>query len=76
MIRCSLYDAAISTWQMRKASELGMSPSWGGGVPTGTPRTPANIAYAERCHISLTQPVRTHDIVRFVSYRFTWNPTH
>jgi hypothetical protein len=69
MTRCSRCNAELSAWEVRKAEELGVRPCWCDGLPPGTPRTLANIAYAELCHAGLTQPVKTHDIVRFLSHK-------
>jgi hypothetical protein len=38
------------------------------------PRTLANVAYAELCHGDLHQPVKTHDVVRFVTPHYRGNP--
>ncbi len=74
MTRCLRCDAELSAWEARKAKELGVHPCWCDGVPPRTSRTLANIAYAELCHAGLTQPVRIHDIVRFVSQKYAGSP--
>ena len=76
MTRCFRCDAELSAWEVRKAKELDVSPCWCDGVPPRTSRTLANIAYAELCHTSLTQPVRIHDIVRFVSHKYAGTPNY
>src|SRR5438874_1495191 len=70
MTQCSRCDAELSAWELRKATELGALPCWCGGFPPRTPLTLANIAYAELCDIGLTQPVKSHDVVRFVSQKY------
>jgi len=39
-------------------------------------RTLANVAYAELCHVHLTQPVKIHDVVRFVEPKYNGNPQY
>jgi hypothetical protein len=74
MTRCARCDAELSAWEVRKAEKFGVPPCWCDGVPPGTSRTLANIAYAELCHTGLTQPIRIHDVVRFVGQKYARNP--
>ena len=62
--------------RVREAEQLGVTPCWCDGVPRGVSRTLANIAYAELCHTDLTQPVKTHDVVRFVGQKYNGNPRY
>jgi len=73
MTRCHRCDAELSAWEVRKAEELGSPPCWCNGVPPGIPLTLANVAYSELCHAGLTRPVKIHDVVRFLSHKYTWN---
>jgi hypothetical protein len=74
MTRCCRCDAELSAWEVRKAEELRVSPCWCDGIPPVTPRTLANIAYAELCHRGLTQPVKVHDVIRFLSDEYAGPP--
>lgn len=74
MMRCSRCDAELSAWEVRRAEEIGVLPCWCSGIPSGTARTLANVAYAELCHKGLTQPVKVHDVIRFVGQKYTGNP--
>jgi hypothetical protein len=76
MMRCSRCDAAISSWEQREAERLGVTPCWCDGVPRGVSGTLANLAYAELCHTDLSQPVKTHDVVRFVAPKYNGNPRY
>lgn len=53
-----------------------MTPCWCDGVPRGVLRSLANVAYAELCHADLSQPVKTHDVVRFVEPKYNGNPRY
>jgi hypothetical protein len=70
MRRCAQCDAELSAWEIRQAEELDVLSCWCGGIPPDTSHTLANIAYAELCHTSLTQPVMTHDVLRFLSSKY------
>lgn len=74
MMRCSRCNAELSEWELRKAADCNAAPCWCDGVPTGIFRTLANIAYAELCHTGLKQPVRIHDVIRFISHECSMNP--
>jgi hypothetical protein len=67
MTRCPRCHAPLSDWELREARLLNVTPCWCQGIPAGVSRTLANVAYAELCHADLHQPVKTHDVVRFVS---------
>lgn len=75
-MRCSRCDAAVSAWETREAELLGVTPCWCDGVPRGVSRTLANVAYSELCHAELRQPVKTHDVVRFVTPKYNGNPRY
>lgn len=76
MTRCSRCDAELSAWEVRKAKELGVLPCWCNGVPAGISPTLANISYAELCDTELTRPVKIHDVIRFLSRKYTWSPKY
>lgn len=73
--RCSRCNAELSAWEARKSEELGVPPCWCDGIPARVSRTLVNMAYAELCCMVLTQPVKIHDIVRFISYKYAGTPT-
>lgn len=76
MMRCSRCDAEVSAWEKREAEHLGVTPCWCEGVPRGVSRTLSNVAYSELCHADLLQPVKTHDVVRFVTPKYNGNPRY
>lgn len=76
MTRCSRCGAEISDWEKSEAKHLGVTTCWCDGVPTGIARTLANVAYAELCDPDLSQPVKTHDVVRFVTPKYAGNPRY
>jgi hypothetical protein len=76
MINCERCAAIISAWELRQADQLGVPPCWCDGVPSGVSKTLANVSYAELCHIGITQPVKTHDVVRFVAPHYRGNPRY
>lgn len=76
MMRCPRCAAEVSAWEAREAERLGVTPCWCDGAPRGVLPTLANLAYAELCHRSLSQPVKTHDVVRFVTSRYNGNPRY
>jgi hypothetical protein len=76
MMRCSRCDAELSAWETREAEHLGVTPCWCDGVPRGVSRTLANVAYSELCHTELSQPVKIHDVVRFVALKYNGNPRY
>ena len=67
MMRCPRCGANVSDWEVRSADQLGASICWCTGLPPGVPDTLANVAYAELCQTDLKQPVKAHDVARFVS---------
>lgn len=75
-MRCARCDAEVSAWEKREAEQLGVTPCWCEGVPRGVSRTLANVAYSELCHADLKQPVKTHDVVRFVTPKYNGNPRY
>lgn len=75
-MRCSRCDAEISAWETREAELLHVSPCWCDGLPRGVSPTLANLAYSELCHADLAQPVKTHDVVRFVTTKYKGNPRY
>lgn len=76
MMRCSRCDAQLSAWESREAEYLGVTPCWCEGVPRGVSQTLANVAYSELCHTDLSQPVKTHDVIRFVAPKYSGNPRY
>jgi len=74
MIRCSRCNAEISAWEIREAERLGVTPCWCTGVPSGVSRTLGNVAYSELCHPDISQPVKTHDVIRFITPKYNGNP--
>lgn len=76
MTRCHSCDSLVSAWEEREARQFGVPPCWCEGIPSGVPLTLANLAYAELCHADLVQPVKTHDVVRFVAPKYNGNPQH
>ncbi len=74
MTNCPSCGAQLSDWEVREAGWLHATPCWCEGIPRGVPRTLANVAYAELCHSDLHQPVKTHDVVRFVTPYYRGNP--
>lgn len=76
MTRCPQCDSQISDWERREAERLGVTPCWCDGIPRGVSRTLSNLAYSELCHVNLTRPVKTHDVVRFVTPKYNGNPRY
>lgn len=76
MMRCSRCNAGLSAWELRRAEEFSVLPCWCDGLPPGISPTLANIAYAELCHTGLTQPVKVHDVIRFVAQNYARSPRH
>lgn len=76
MMRCSRCNAEVSAWETLGAGGLGVTPCWCEGVPRGVSRTLANVAYAELCHQDLAQPVKIHDVVRFVEPKYNGSPRY
>ncbi len=76
MTRCSRCGAVISAWEEWGANRFGVTPCWCDGIPRGVSRTLANLAYSELCHTDLSQPVKTHDVVRFVAPKYNGEPRY
>jgi hypothetical protein len=74
MRRCPRCNAEVSAWEVHEAERLGVTPCWCAGVPNGVARTLPNVAYSELCHPDLRQPVKIHDIARFVAPNYNGNP--
>lgn len=68
---CSRCAAKLSDWEIQDAARLGVAPCWCDRLPRGAPRTLANLAYSELCQPHLTRPVKTHDVMRFVTATYT-----
>lgn len=75
MKRCPRCAAELSDWEIQNADRLGVTPCWCDRLPRGVPRALANLAYGELCQPHLTQPVKTHDVVRFVTATYNGNPS-
>ena len=73
MTRCSHCGAELSSWEVHKA-KANVPPCWCRGVPRGVAHNLSNLAYAALCDPRLSQPVKTHDIVRFVEPHYHGNP--
>ena len=71
---CPTCGAELSAWEISEAGWLNVTPCWCEGIPRSVPRTLANVAYAELCHRGLHQPIKTHDVVRFVTSHYRGNP--
>lgn len=76
MTHCSRCDAELSAWEVVEADDIGVTPCWCEGVPQGVRRTLANVAYSELCHVALAQPVKVHDVARFVEPNYRGNPRY
>jgi hypothetical protein len=73
MTRCPRCAAGLSDWETRYAEYWSTAPCWCEGVPPQIQKTLANVAYAELCHPNLTQPVKTHDVIRFITPHYNGN---
>ncbi len=76
MTRCPRCDAELSDWEVEEAGWLQVTPCWCGGIPRGVRPTLANVAYAKLCDIDLRQPVKTHDVARFVTPQYRGDPRY
>lgn len=76
MTRCSRCDAELSDWEVQEARSLHVTPCWCSGIPRGVTQTLANVAYAKLCDTDLHQPVKTHDVVRFVTPQYRGDPRY
>lgn len=75
-MRCASCGSAVSAWEKFEADRWAVTPCWCAGVPQGVDRTLANVAYSELCDVALTQPVKIHDVVRFVAPKYHGNPKY
>jgi hypothetical protein len=73
---CCRCGAELSGWEIRKATNLGVAPCWCAGVPRGLSHTLSNVAYATLCDPALTQPVKTHDVIRLVAAHYRGDPRY
>lgn len=76
MNTCARCASELSDWELREAELLGVNPCWCKGIPHGVTHSLANIAYAELCHTGISQPVKTHDVARFVARHYGSNPLY
>lgn len=75
-MRCPRCDAELSDWEVQEAAWLHAAPCWCSGVPRGVRPTLANVAYAKLCDPDLRQPVKTHDVARFVTSDYPGDPRY
>lgn len=74
MTRCSRCNAELSSWEISRGTDLGVSPCWCGGLPPRIYGSLANLAYAELCNVDISQPVMVHDVLRFVGKKYAGRP--
>jgi hypothetical protein len=73
---CPRCHAELSDWEVQEAAWHNSPPCWCSGVPLGVRPTLANVAYAKLCDQDLRQPVKTHDVARFVTPEYGGDPRY
>ena len=76
MTLCPRCHAELSDWEVQEAAWLNSAPCWCSGVPFDIRPTLANVAYAKLCDGELRQPVKTHDVARFVTPDYRGDPRY
>jgi hypothetical protein len=67
MKHCRRCKSPISAWETHRALYWDVKPCWCSGLPKEVPPTLGNLAYVALCDPELSQPVKSHDVARFVT---------